>query len=139
MHIARPRGQPDRMPPAALISTGDELLHILSEPEAFALPPHTWLALSADDALVAQWPAHTLAGRLCLSPDALNTLAREAKLWGALALRWSSFTRKLSENRHALGLPTISFTLVADDGGVRWLWRSCSSDEVHALVSTFKP
>ena len=81
----------------ALISTGDELLDIMCEPETFELAPYTWLALSADDALVSAWPAHTLTGRLRLNPAMLNELA--ATPGQAVG---SSSSRKILETENCL-------------------------------------
>ena len=82
-----------------LISSDEELLSVLAQPEAFGLRENVWLALNASTKLVTTRAEHTLAGRLRLLPAQLERLARGARLFGGKGLRpqtgeWrSSFQR----------------------------------------------
>ena len=106
----------------ATISSAEQLRLFLSRPESCGLVPGVWYALTADEALVSAWPAHTVAGLLRLAPHALATLASSADMWGRQGMRWSSLTRRLAEIRKELCLEQLSFDTTADfPGGICWL------------------
>ena len=116
--------------PQPLITTGEQLLTVLREPEDHALLPYVWVALTASDVLIAEHPAHTLAGQLRHSCSTLNALAREARLWGDRGLRWPSVIKRLCIARAEDQLRPLIYRLVADDDGVQWLAYH-HADEVH--------
>ena len=71
--------QKDADSPRLLLAS--ELRSVLANPEQYGLAMGVWFMLDADESLVAAHAPHTLAGRLGLSPTALETLAQEIGLY----------------------------------------------------------
>ena len=72
-----------------------DLALILANPEDFGLATGVWYALDAPAWLVANRPAHTLAGRLDVSVDRLEQLAMDADLYR----KASRVTKDLAKTR----------------------------------------
>ena len=71
--------QKDADSPRLLLAS--ELRSVLANPEQYGLAMGVWFMIDADESLVAAHAPHTLAGRLGLSPTALETLAQEIGLY----------------------------------------------------------
>ena len=98
-----------------------DLLYILSNPEAFGLTPMVWYAINAPDAMVERHAVHTLAGRLGLSAETLEELAKTA----GLGMRAASLIKKLRMERTQP--TTLALSLARP-------WHAESSERIrHAL------
>ena len=63
------------------VRDGKALVQVLAAIDECGFKPLVWVALNAPRALVEQHAAHTLAGRLRVTPEGLLLLAKDASLW----------------------------------------------------------
>ena len=84
--------------------TAEMLKTVLANHEVYGLTKGVWFALDAEDALITEHAAHTLAGRLGLSSAALDSLAKEAKLYD----RVSAIVNRLLPHRTESGPLVLS-------------------------------